>query len=157
MLLSQTFQSDSSGRTRFRKTAKTAIGKRPDTASISSQSGRCCIDFGTCCRPSANKLVRHPTPQAENPGKNNVKPCFLLCFQWILGQNPFKNVPTIALIILHQSGAPPTTPNPFYNFYRFSYFYIFYQHQLPPSPPHVSYFLKESAPRTSRFELSVAS
>ena len=50
--------------------------------------------------------------------------------QWILGQNLFKNVPIIALIILDQSGPPPTTPNPFSNFYRFSYFYIFL-HILP--------------------------
>ena len=75
------------------------------------------------------KLVRHSTPQ-------------------VLAK---------ALIILHQSGPPPTSPNPFSNFYRFSYFYIFSPHQHPPSPPPVSYFLKESAPRTFRFELSVAS
>ena len=49
--------------------------------------------------------------------ENHEKSCFSSFFQLILGQNPFKNLPTIALIILHQSGPPPTTPAPFSNFF----------------------------------------
>ena len=75
----------------------------------------------------------------------------------IINKNLFKRVSTIALIILRRSGAPPTSPNPFSNFFRLSYFYIFSSHQQPPSPPLVSSFSNPPAPRTSRFELSVAS
>ena len=39
---------------------------------------------------------------------------FFIVLQWIFDQNLFNNVPTNALILLHQSGAPPTSPNPFY-------------------------------------------
>ena len=62
----------------------------------------------------AEKLVRHPTPQAENPGKNNVKLRFSLFFQWFVGQNPFQNLRKTRPIILNRSQPPSTIPKPFY-------------------------------------------
>ena len=62
----------------------------------------------------ANKLVRHLTPQAENPRKNHVKSCFSSFFQWNFGQNPFQNLRKTRPIILNRSQPPSTTPSPFY-------------------------------------------
>ena len=54
-----------------------------------------------------------------------MKKMVLSFFLLIFGQKLLKNVPTIALIILHQSGAPPTSPNPTYNFFEFHIFTYF--------------------------------
>ena len=43
--------SASSGRTKFMTTASTATGNKPDVISMPSVSGRCCMDFGTACKP----------------------------------------------------------------------------------------------------------
>ena len=52
-----------------------------------------------------------------------------MLFQWIIGRKPFKNVPTLALIFLDQSRPPPTTPNPFSNFFP-----IFIFLHISPTP-----------------------
>merc|ERR1711924_399323 len=64
--------------------------------------------------------------QGENHEKKMIP---LFFFKESLGQNQFKNVPTIALIIFHQSGAPPTTPSPFSNLFP-----IFIFLQIFPTP-----------------------
>merc|ERR1712078_23072 len=41
------------------------------------------------------RLVRHPTPQAENPGRNHEKSCFSMFFSMNPWPKPFKTVPAI--------------------------------------------------------------
>ena len=60
------------------------------------------------------ELVRHPTPQAENPRKDHVKSCFSLFFHRFVGQNPFQNLRKTRPIILNRSQPPSTIPNPLY-------------------------------------------